>query len=302
MIQIADSHSDFTGFNILGGTKKRLFDHADLGRMISGGIALQGFAVWVPPESDDRLAHAFGQIDYLNAFSDASDGHVRLCTSRDDMIAKVPIKAVLAIESGESVDCRVDQIQTVYDKGARMMSLTWNMENDFAHGCMSKGGLKPHGEEAVEELNRMNMALDVSHINEEGFWDAVEAFRAAPCASHSCVYELMPNPRNLKKSQITEIIKRDGYIGVNFYPEFLRGRYATITDVLDHIEYILACGGEDNVGFGSDFCGIQYTPDGLDSVADFQKLPAAMVLRGYPQSLISKICYGNFTRYILKFL
>jgi membrane dipeptidase len=302
VVQIADSHSDFTGFSILGGTKDRLFDHVDLDRMILGGIALQGFAVWVPPESEDRLCQANEQIDFLHAFIDASGGLVRLCTTCDDIAAEVPIKAVIAIESGESIDCRVDQIQMVYDKGARMMSLTWNMENDFACGCMKSGGLKPRGRDAIGELNRLHMALDVSHINEDGFWDVMEAFDAAPCASHSCVYELMPNPRNLNRAQITEIISRDGYIGVNFYPEFLKGRRASISDVLDHIEFIISCGGEDHVGFGSDFCGIQYTPDGLNSVADFQKLPAAMVLRGYPQSLILKICYGNFKRYILKFL
>ena len=302
MVTIADSHSDFTGFGILGTTKGRLFDHADLDRMKTGGIALQGFAVWVPPESNDKLAQTSGQIDYLNAFIDASDGHVRLCTSHGDIASDAPIKAVLTIESGESVDCKVAEIPKVYKQGARMMSLTWNMENDFAHGCMSDGGLKPRGKEAVDTLNHLNMALDVSHINEKGFWDAVGAFNAAPCASHSCVYELMPNPRNLKKEQITTIIDRDGYIGVNFYPEFLKGRRASVPDILDHIEYILACGGENNVGFGSDFCGIQYTPEGLNSVADFQKLPAEMVRRGYPQPLISKICYGNFERYILKFL
>lgn len=302
MVPIADSHSDFTGYAILGTTKERLFDHASLDGMVSGGIALQGFAVWVPPESEDKLEMASRQIDYLNAFVTASGGCVRLCTSKEDIKSDAPIKAVLAIESGESINCCVEQIQTVYEKGARMMSLTWNDENDFARGCMCEGGLKPRGKEAIAQLNHLNMALDVSHINEDGFWAAINAYDAAPCASHSCVYEMMPCPRNLKKTQINAIIERDGYIGVNFYPEFLKGRYASVNDVLDHIEYILACGGEDNVGFGSDFCGIQYTPNGLSSVADFQKLPAAMALRGYSQPLISKICYGNFERYILKFL
>ena len=302
MIPIADSHSDFLGYAVVGAAKGRLFDHADIVRMCIGGIALQGFAVWVPPEAEDRFALAQQQIDHLDTFIKQSGGCVRLCTKPDDMASTAPIKAVLTIESGEAIDCDINNIQRVYDMGARMISLTWNVENAFAHGCASEGGLKPLGAEAIAEIDRLGMALDVSHINEQGFWDAVVAYKGAPCASHSCVYDLVPNPRNLKKDQIECIISKGGYIGVNFYTEFLRGHGAFVYDILDHIEYIINCGGEDNVGFGSDFCGIQYTPEGLDSVADFQKIPAEMVRRGYRQSLITKICYSNFTDYILKFL
>ena len=302
MIPIADSHSDYTGYGIVGSAKGRLFDHADLERMEKGGIALQGFAVWVPPESDDRFGQTMRQIDFLNCLITKSDGRIRLCTNKDDMAADTPIKAILAIESGETIDCKVELIQRVYDLGARILSLTWNDENGFAHGCMSNGGLKPRGIEAITELDRLNIALDMSHINETGFWEAAQEYHGAPCATHSCVYDMVPCPRNLKKDQIVYIIKNGGYIGINFYPEFLKGRTATVDDILNHIEYILMCGGEDNVGLGSDFCGIQYTPDGLDSVADIQKIPAAMARRGYAPSLILKICYGNFSDYILKFL
>jgi membrane dipeptidase len=196
----------------------------------------------------------------------------------------------------------VPNIQKVYDLGARMLSLTWNDENAFASGCMAEGGLKPEGLNAISELNRIHIALDVSHINERGFWESTEHYRLKPCASHSCVYDLCSVPRNLKRDQIDLLISLGGFIGINFYTEFLRGRYALIDDILNHIEYILERGGEDVVGFGSDFCGIQYTPQGLNSVADFQKLPDAMVHRGYTNSLIKKICYGNFARYVLEFL
>jgi membrane dipeptidase len=210
---------------------------------------------------------------------------------------------LLSIESGESIGCQISNIQKVYDLGARMLSLTWNDENAFASGCMATGGLKPDGIKAVDELNRLNMALDVSHINEQGFWEAVERYQHRPCASHSCAYDLCSVPRNLKRDQIDYIILRGGFIGINFYTEFLRGqRKAYIDDILNHIEYVLERGGEDTIGFGSDFCGIQYTPDGLNSAACFQRLPEAMERRGYPNSLIKKICYGNFARYVLEFL
>ncbi len=301
MYQIADAHSDFLSFNTLKLDDNRLFDHADAPRMLRGGIVLQVLAVWVPPEYPDTTEAGMEQIRYLYSFIENNPGF-HLCTQAEHLTLNQGVGVILAIESGESIGCRASNIQKVHSLGARMLSLTWNDENGFASGCMHEGGLKPEGLYAIDELNRLHMALDVSHLNERGFWEAMERYTGTPCASHSCVHDICPVPRNLKRDQILHIISRGGYIGVNFYTEFLRGRHAVIHDVLDHIDYILGCGGENNVGFGSDFCGIQYTPEGLGSVADFQKLPEAMKRRGYPDGLIRKICYGNFDRYVLEFL
>jgi membrane dipeptidase len=300
MYRIADAHSDFLAYNTLKKADGRLYDHADIERMKTGGVALQTMAAWVPAEDKDSAKTGFEQISYLHTLAE-ENADVRICT-RSKHIARDGINVILSIESGESIGCHVPNIQKVYDLGARMLSLTWNDENAFASGCMAEGGLKPEGFNAISELNRLHIALDVSHVNEQGFWEAVEYYRLKPCASHSCVYDLCSVPRNLKRDQIDLLISLGGFIGINFYTEFLRGRYALIDDILNHIEYILERGGEDVVGFGSDFCGIQYTPQGLNSVADFQKLPDAMVHRGYTDSLIKKICYGNFARYVLEFL
>lgn len=302
MIKIADAHCDFLSFNVIEDADTRLFDHADLAGLLRGGVTLQVFAVWVPPESPDRLALGRKQIGFLQNFISQSGGRVRMCTREDHLAPNEGVAAVLSVESGESIDCSLDAIREAYDMGARMLSLTWNGENAFASGCGCAGGVKPLGIRAIKLLGALGMALDLSHLNEQGFWEALDACDGAPCASHSCAYALCPTPRNLKDAQIKELIARGGYIGVNFYTEFLRGRTATIDDVLWHIEHILSLGGEDAVGFGSDFCGIQYTPEGLSGVADFQALPEAMARRGYANPLIRKICYGNFASYILNFL
>ncbi len=302
MFKIADAHSDFLAYHVVEDCACRLFNHADIKRMKSGGIALQTFAVWVPPETKDKLTLCDKQIEYFHTFVKQNTKDIIHCINGSNLQSNQTIKAVLAIESGESIDCRNDYISQVYDKGVRIFSLTWNGENTYASGCLAEGGLKRQGEEAIQELNRLNIALDLSHINEQGFWEALQHYNLSPCATHSCVYDLHASARNLKKEQIKAIIKRGGYIGINFYTEFLRGGFADIEDVIDHMEFVLDCGGEDTVGFGSDFCGIQYTPKGLDSTADFQMIPEAMLRRGYPKSLVSKICYGNFARFILKFL
>ncbi len=303
MYKIADAHCDYLGYQVLKGEGGgHLYDHIDTARMRQGGVALQNFAVWVPPEKENKLDHGFRQIAYFHHFIENSLGEICQLTCQSDLNRNNRIFAVLSIESGDSIDCRNDCIPIVYEKGVRIMSLTWNDENDYASGCLAKGGIKPHGIDAIRLLNDYRIALDVSHINEKGFWEALSLYEHAPCATHSCVSALHDHPRNLKNSQIRELIARDGFIGINFYTEFLSGRYADIDDIADHIDYVLDCGGENSVGFGSDFCGIDSTPEGLDSAADFQALPEAMLRRNYTGSVILKICYGNFARYILKFL
>lgn len=302
MYKIADAHCDYLGFKVIKGEEGRLFDHIDIKRMKQGGVSLQNFAVWVPPETKNKLALGLEQIAVFEHFIGSNGGDIRLCTDKICLNADSRICAVLSIESGESINCENACIPHVYDKGVRIFSLTWNDENGYASGCLAKGGLKADGIAAVKLLNQLKIALDVSHINEQGFWEAFDLYEHAPCATHSCVYDLHHHPRNLKKNQITAMISRDGFIGINFYAEFLKGRSADINDILDHIDYMLDCGGENTVGFGSDFCGIEHTPKELGSAADFQALPQAMLRRNYPNSLITKICYGNFARYILKFL
>ena len=302
MVRIADAHTDYAPFQILEHAKGRLYDHVDLDRLEQGGVALQVFAIWVPPECPDKIVCGQKEINCLLDFIKDSCGRVKLCTCASDLDDDTYIHAIISIESGESIDCRPERIPHVYELGARLLSLTWNEENPFASGCMADGGLKPDGIAAIQELNRLKMALDLSHINEQGFWEAAELYIHAPCATHSCAYDLVPCPRNLKKDQIASIIERRGYIGINFYTEFLKGRYASIGDIIAHIDFMLANGGEDAVGLGSDFCGIQYTPEGMDSSADFQKIPDALARLGYSDTLINKICYGNLYDYILKFL
>ena len=303
MYKIADAHCDYLGFQVLKGENgARLYDHIDADRMKTGGVALQNYAVWVPPEMENKLDLGLRQIAFFHRLIELSGGDIIKLTCQSDLNRNNGIFAILSIESGDSIDCRNDYIPVVYNKGVRIMSLTWNDENDYASGCLAQGGLKPHGINAVRLLNDCKIALDVSHINENGFWEALSLYKHAPCATHSCVYALHNNPRNLKDKQIREIIARDGFIGINFYTEFLKGQHADINDILDHIDYVLDCGGENTVGFGSDFCGIDSTPAGLDSAADFQALPEAMLRRNFTGTAISKICYGNFARYILKFL
>ena len=137
----------------------------------------------------------------------------------------------------------------------------------------SKNGLKPRGREFLAEMGRLRVLADVSHLNEAGFWDVCERSDLPPVASHSDCRWLCDVPRNLTREQARAIFERRGYIGINFCPEFLReGGRAAIDDVVRHMDAYMELGGEDCVGFGSDFDGISETPEGLATAADFPKV------------------------------
>lgn len=125
----------------------------------------------------------------------------------------------------------------------------------------------------MREMNRKGVLCDVSHLNEAGFWDVIEHSTLPPVASHSNARALCEHTRNLTEAQIRAVIEKKGYIGVNFYSAFLaNGRAATLEDVYRHVDAILQLGGEDVVGFGSDFDGIDAWPEGLANPADFPAL------------------------------
>ena len=139
------------------------------------------------------------------------------------------------------------------------------------------------------------MAIDVSHLSEKGFWDVCEHSNKPFIASHSNAKAICKNKRNLSDEQIREIIRLGGCIGINFYPVFLTDNtYCGVCDIIKHIEHILSLGGENNLGFGSDFDGIDILPDGISGVEDYEKLINELLKLGYKESFVKKICSENF--------
>jgi len=159
------------------------------------------------------------------------------------------------------------------------------------------GGLSRFGLEVVEEMNRLGMLIDVSHLNEPGFWDVIEASSSPVIASHSNAKALCDHPRNLTDEQIRAIADGGGVIGVNFCTAFLTSSgAATLDDVLNHIDYLVKVGGIETVGLGSDFDGITETPIGLENCSRTLILADGLNGRGYSVDAIEKIMGGNLLR------
>ena len=207
---------------------------------------------------------------------------------------------MLSIEGCEAFGGRPEEIGRFAALGVRLAALMWNNENGIGHPAVSgsKEGLTPFGREVVRLLRENRIAVDISHLNERGAEEVLDA-DVPPLASHSCAYRLCAHPRNLTDAQLKALFRAGGFVGVNFYPSFLRPSGTAEADtVIDHMAYMCDLGGEDCVGLGSDFDGIETHPAGLRTAADVPALLRRMEKRGFGGKLIEKIAGENFRRYM----
>ena len=207
---------------------------------------------------------------------------------------------MLTIEGCEAFGGDPANAERFAELGVRIAALTWNNENGLCYPAASgsRQGLTALGRETVKRMRAHHMAVDVSHLNERGFFDLMDG-SVPPMASHSCAKKLCGHLRNLSDDQLKALFEAKGFVGVNFYPAFLSDDHrADVDRVIDHMAYMCDKGGEDCVGLGSDFDGIEEWPDGLRSAADVPKLLERMMKRGFGQKLTEKIAGLNFKNYM----
>jgi len=142
------------------------------------------------------------------------------------------------------------------------------------------------------------MIVDVSHINDEGFWDVLDHTKPPVIASHSNSRAVCGHPRNMTDEMIVALAENGGVMGMNFAPSFVHPEQATLKGVVDHIDHIVDLVGPDHVGLGSDFDGIPYTPEGLEDVTRIPYITEELLRRGYGDEDVKKILGGNHLRLI----
>lgn len=231
---------------------------------------------------DTLLGQGFRKI---TSISDALPGHAN---------------AFLTIEGGEAFGENVGTVTDYARMGVLAAAIVWNNENRLAHPAKggSREGLTPFGRAVVAEMRRLHMAVDISHLNERGSDEVMDAPR--PCmASHSCARSLCDHPRNLTDRQLKKLFAAGGFVGVNFYVPFLTDKgCATMDTVIDHIAHMCAMGGENHVGLGSDFDGIDEYPAGLRRAEDVPALLERLLQRGFSDALVKRIAGENFAAYL----
>ena len=307
--------------------------HIDLPRAAKGGFGGGFFAVWLPspldlegiveemlqPEYDlpmpEPLQHDYAlrvateQVAILHRLE--ATGDLQICTSVDQIEACLrggPMAAILHFEGAEAIDPDFAALDVFYRAGLRSLGPVWSRNTRWAEGVPFRfpstpdtgGGLTEDGKRLVQACNRMGIMLDVSHLNEAGFWDLARLTDAPIVATHSNVHALCANARNLTDRQLDAIAESDGMVGLNFATAFLRADgqmlpEAPISLMIEHLDYLIERLGEDRVGFGSDFDGA-VVPEAIGDIAGLPALREAMAAHGFGAELIERICWRNWMR------
>jgi len=310
-IPIIDGHTDYllslreTGRDFL---IESTVGHVDLPRALRGGLRAMFSAVYIPSDwlPEGALSYTINAIDQLNTIVQRSNGRVMLVRNVVDLqrcIQEGTFGAILHYEGAEAIDPDLCFLRLSYQLGLRSLGLTWSRPNIFAEGVgplNRERGLTQLGRELVNECNRLGILLDVSHLNEAGFWDVLEYSQKPVVASHSNARALCPVERNLTDDQIRALYQKGGLIGINFHVGFLvegatRPEDVSLHQLIDHIDYIVGLTSIETVALGSDFDGATMPSE----LADATKLPALIVAlqqRGYDEAAIRKLCYENWLR------
>ena len=214
----------------------------------------------------------------------------------------------LHFEGAEAIDPEFDALEVYHELGLRSLGITWSRPNRFAHGVPFQypaspdtgPGLTDLGKELVRQCNQLRVMIDLSHLNEAGFWDVAKLSDAPLVATHSNAHGICAATRNLTDKQLDAIRASDGLVGLNYNCGFLsptgeRGSNLDLGVMVDHLDYLIARLGDDKVGLGSDFDGATM-PDNLKDASLQQNLLQAMADRGYDEATIRKVAYGNWLR------
>src|SRR6266705_916779 len=316
--------------------------HIDLPRAQEGGMGGGFFAIFVPPDQlvqplrrDEVIKTSTGyevplasaiDLTYaqrttvammasLSGLEDESNGQMKVVRTVDELricLSENVLAAILHFEGAEAIDPGLDALEVFYQAGLRSLGIVWSRPNAFAHGVPFKfphspdtgPGLTDAGQELVRACNRLGIMLDLSHLNEQGFWDVVSLSDAPLVATHSNVHAICPVTRNLTDKQLDAIKESDGMVGLNFGVSMLRedgdnNADTPLDTMVRHIDYLVERLGIDCVGLGSDFDGTRI-PQVIGDVTGLPKLIAALAERGYDDTALRKIAHENWVRVLRK--
>ncbi|MCR4718868.1 MAG: membrane dipeptidase [Firmicutes bacterium] len=264
--------------------------HIDFERMKKYDAYTQVFAIFTDPEKRER-AKAYEETLIDLFYSEMQKNGVCICKNYIDYeTSKTPYRAFLSIEGAEGIT-KEDDLLRLKEKGVFMIAPVWNFRNKIACGVMENEdtGLSEFGKKIIAKMDTLGIILDVSHMSPKSFYDAARIFKKPICASHSNLKAVENHPRNLTDEQFLIIKNSGGVAGINMYPPFLG------ESVKAHIDRFLALGGEDNIGLGCDFDGVNELPNGICGIEDIESLIKKLP---YSTQIREKLAERNFLRVI----
>ena len=265
---------------------------------------IQMMATFISPEYKNSFKRAKDIINYFyNQYEKFSKEIILVKTKEniEKVILENKVGIVLTIENGRAIENDLRNVDYLYDKGIRIMSINWNEDNLLGCGALTKNdtGLTEFGKQYINKLNEKNIIVDISHSSQKTFWDAVKVSEKPVVATHSCCMSLCNHPRNLNDEQIKQIAKMNGVIGICYSSTFLsENEKADSKKIAQHIAYIANLVGIDYVGLGSDFDGLEekHLPETIKGIKNIGKLKEELKNIGFTQKEIEKIWSQNWLR------
>lgn len=311
---------DLTGDGFINGMGNT---HLDAVRARQGGFAGGFFAIFVPatngngdailstsPLNEESARKVtLEMVAIFHQMTRQNDKLIRCCLDADDVddaMRNGAIAAILHLEGAEAISADLGFLDDLYDAGLRSIGPLWSRPNIFGVGVPftfpgspdQGGGLTEAGRDLVRACNRRRIMVDLSHLNEAGFWDVAAISDTPLVATHSNVHAICPSPRNLTDRQLKAIAESGGIVGLNYAAGFLREDGAKDPDtplslLIRHLDHLIGILGEGGVALGSDFDGA-IIPSQIGDCAGLPRLVQAMEDAGYGQTLIDRICRRNW--------
>ena len=324
-------------------TEEHADGHVDLPRLKKGGLNALFFSIYMsgnvtgPKAVNDSIE----RIAEVHKLAHDLPDQIVLCVTADQVRAarkQSKIAALMGMEGGHMINNSLPILRMYAALGIRYLTLTHSVNTDWADSSGDKpkhNGLTDFGKDVIRELNRLGVLVDVSHVSDKTFWDALEISKAPMIASHSSCRSLCDHPRNMTDEMIKALAAKGGVIQINYHVEFLdnsaAGYYkkaepvyrelmekqgvqadpAKLRDqiaerigpppkvswerIIDHIDHAVKLVGADHVGLGSDFDGAMM-PEGMENVSHLPKITEALLRKGYSAPDIKKILGENLLR------
>lgn len=308
----------------------------DLPRLVESGITGVFMSAYIDPEKwtfktpDQSWKQVQVYLDSIHAFARRHDKLTFATTAAEVRAAKAngKVAVLIGVEGGHAIENSIENLRELARRGVRYMTLTWNNGNEWAGAAAGlngtrKGGLTDRGREIIREMNRLGMLVDISHVSDSTFYDAIATSAYPVIASHSSARALNGHRRNMNDAMLRAVRQNGGVVNVNFYsafidPDFLRKADSIEANVqgqanidaaiqglprpsfavlMSHFDHIIRVAGVDHVGIGSDFDGVGgLLPLGMDDVTSLPLIAQGLLDRGYSEADVKKVLGGNMLR------
>ena len=327
-MKILDMHCD-TIMSLMKNEDVHLFDGnrmINIDKLNKGDYLLQCFAMFVMYKQED--ISNYSPFKYCNQMIDRYYKEIDQCKDYispalsykdiENNILNNRLTSLLTIEEGGVLEGKIENLEHFYNRGVRMICLTWNFNNEIAHPNIdytnisertievslnltipnTTDGLTDFGKKVVIRMNELGMVIDCSHASDKTFYDVVELSTKPIVCSHSCSRSICNHVRNMSDDMLFKLKENGGVVGINYCHDFVKDddNEASVKDIVKHINYIKDLIGIDYIGLGSDFDGIENDNIELKDASMMPLLLNELKNQGYSNDDIDKITYKNVLR------